>query len=109
MPGFRLDELGGKTFAKSMLEWNLPPIRFESMGTPGFYSSWGRPALFATALLTDPADGGLREEAYNVGAQIDFQLQVMHRLPMMLSFGYAAGFGGGDSGKTEFMVSLKVL
>jgi hypothetical protein len=33
----------------------------------------------------------------------------MHRLPMMLSFGYAAGFAGGGRGENEFMLSLKVL
>jgi len=109
MPGFELNALGGKSFVKSMLEFNLPPIRFETLGTPGFYVSWGRPALFATALVTDPQDGGFRESAYNVGAQVDFQLQVLHRLPMMLSFGYATGFEGGGRGRDEFMVSLKVL
>ena len=109
MPGFEIDALAGKTFVKSMVEWNLPPIRFEAAGTPGFYASWGRPALFATALVTDPHDGGYRSEAYNVGAQLDFQLQVLHRLPMMLSFGYARGFEGEGRGEDEFMVSLKIL
>jgi len=109
LPGFELNALGGKSFAKSMLEWNLPPIRFENLGTPGFYVSWGRPAVFATALLTDPQDGDYRQDAYNVGAQIDFQLQVLHRLPMTLSFGYAVGFEGAGLGESEFMLSLKVL
>jgi hypothetical protein len=109
MPGFEINALAGKSFAKSMLELNLPPVRFERLGTPGFYVSWARPALFATALVTDPYDAGFREEAYNVGAQLDFQLQVLHRLPMMLSFGYATGFEGGGLGRDEFMVSLKVL
>jgi hypothetical protein len=109
MPGFEIDALSGKSFVKSMVEWNLPPLRFENWGTPGFYTSWARPALFATALLTDLDDGDLREDAYNVGFQVDFQLQVLHRLPMMLSLGYASGFGGGGRGEDEFMLSLKVL
>jgi hypothetical protein len=109
MPGFEIDALGGKAFAKSTLELNLPPARFERLGTPGFYVSWARPAAFATALVTDPQDSEFREQAYNVGAQLDFQLQVLHRLPMMLSFGYATGFEGGGLGRSEFMVSLKVL
>jgi hypothetical protein len=33
----------------------------------------------------------------------------MHRLPMMLSFGYARGFRGDGAGEDEFMLSLKVL
>ena len=109
MPGFEIDAIGGRTFAKSMLEWNLPPLRFESLGTPGFYVPWARSALFATALSTDFEDGTVRDTVYNVGLQIDFQMHVMHRLPMMLSFGYAAGFADGDRDDDEFMISLKVL
>lgn len=109
MPGFEIDALQGKSFVKSILEWNLPPWRFDDLGSPGFYASWARPAVFATALLTDPHDGDFREEAYNLGIQLDFQLQVLHRLPMMLSVGYARGLQGGGLGEDEFMVSLKVL
>jgi hypothetical protein len=109
MPGFEIDAIGGRTFAKSMLEWNLPPLRFESVGTPGFYVPWARSALFATALSTDFEDGTVRDTVYNVGLQIDFEMHVMHRLPMMLSFGYAAGFADGDRDDDEFMISLKVL
>ncbi len=51
----------------------------------------------------------MRDTVYNVGLQVDFKMQVMHRLPMMLSFGYAAGFADGDRDDDEFMVSLKIL
>jgi hypothetical protein len=108
-PGFEIDSLGGRTFAKALLEWNLPPIRFEKLGSPGFYGSWIRPALFSTALVTDPDSPAHRVEAYNVGLQLDLQLHVLHRLPMMLSLGYARGFEGGGLGEDEFMLSLKVL
>jgi len=109
MPGFEIDALGGKAFVKSMLEWNLPPLRFEALGTPAFYASWARPAFFATALVLDPQDGDFRNGAYDAGMQLDFQLQVLHRLPMMLSFGYAVGFAGDSKGRGEFMASLKIL
>jgi hypothetical protein len=109
LPGFEINAIGGKSFVKSMLELNLPPLRFEALGRPGFHASWARPAVFTTALVTDPQNGEFREEAYNVGAQVDFQLQVLHRLPMMLSFGYARGMEGGGKGESEFMVSLKIL
>ena len=79
MPGFEIDAIGGRTFAKSMLELNLPPLRFEALGTPGFYVPWARSALFATALSTNFEDGDVRETVYNVGVQIDFQMHVMHR------------------------------
>jgi len=51
----------------------------------------------------------LRQQAYNVGGQLDFQLHVMQRLPMMLSVGVARGFEGGGFGRTELMLSLQVL
>ncbi|HET7032563.1 MAG TPA: hypothetical protein VFJ48_05520, partial [Casimicrobiaceae bacterium] len=109
MPGFEIDAIGGRTFAKSMVELNLPPLRFESLGTPGFYAPWLRSAIFATALSTNFEDGDVRQNAYNVGVQVDLQMKVMHRLSMVLSMGYAAGFADGDRDDDEFMISLKVL
>lgn len=109
MPGFEINALPGNSFVKSMVEWNLPPLRFDDLGSPGFHATWARPALFATALVTEPNSDRFREQAYNVGFQVDLKLQVMHRLPMMLSFGYATGFEGGGKGEDEFMLSLKVL
>jgi hypothetical protein len=109
MPGFDLDALSGKSAVKSMLEWCLPPLRFEALGTPGFYVSWARPELFAGIVETDPSRSAYRRNAHNFGAQLDFQLQVMHRLPMMLSVGAARGYAAGGLGKSEFMLSLQVL
>ena len=107
MPGFEIDALQRRTFAKSMLELNLPPLRFEALGTPGFFVPWARTALFAAALSTNFEDGDVRQTVYDVGVQLDFQLHVMHRLPMMLSFGYAHGFAGDGRGDDEFMISLQ--
>src|SRR5262249_44063117 len=42
-PGIPIDGMSGRNFAKSMVEWNLPPLRFKRAGTPGFYVSWMRP------------------------------------------------------------------
>jgi hypothetical protein len=109
MPGFRLDALHGKSLLKSTLEWCLPPLRFEALGSPGFYASWVRPEVFVSALETDPDNRALRRSAYNVGAQLDLQLHVMHRQSMMLSVGAARGFAAGGLGRSEFMLSLQVL
>jgi hypothetical protein len=109
MPGFEIDALQGKSVAKAMVEWCIPPLRFEALGSPGFYVSWARPQLFATALETDFNNATFRQQAYDVGGQIDFQLHVMHRWPMMLSVGAAQGFSGGGFARTEFMISLQVL
>ena len=109
MPGFRLDALPAKSLVKAMLEWCLPPLRFEALGSPGFYVSWARPELFVGALETDLNTRVYRRNAQDVGAQLDFQLQVMHRQSMMLSVGAARGFAAGGLGRSEFMLSLQVL
>jgi hypothetical protein len=109
MPGFEIDALNGRTFGKAMLEWNLPPLRFDSAGSPGFYAKWLRPAVFGTALVTNPDAASERVDAYNVGLQFDVQLHVLNRLPMMLSLGFARGYGGRGAGENELMLSLKVL
>jgi len=109
MPGFGIDALAGKSLVKGVLEWCLPPVRFEALGSPGFYVSWARPELFVGADETDVGTSATRQSARDVGAQVDFQLHLMHRQPMMLSVGAARGFGGGGLGTTEFMLSLQVL
>jgi WD40-like Beta Propeller Repeat len=109
MPGFEIDALNGRSFVKGMLELNLPPIRFEALGSPGFYGSWIRPALFTTTLVTNPDSARDKVEAFNAGIQFDLQLHVLNRLPMMLSLGYARGFEGDGKGEDEIMLSLKVL
>jgi hypothetical protein len=109
LPGFNLDALNGKSLVKSTLEWCLPPLRFEALGSPGFYVSWARLEVFVSALETDPDNRATRRNAQDVGAQLDFQLHVMHRLNMMLSFGAARGFTAAGLGRSEFMLSLQVL
>lgn len=106
-PGFKIDRLNGRTFAKGMLEWNLPPVRFRRAGTPRFFLSWARPAIFAMALSTNPDSGS--DEYYNIGTQVDFQFEVLYRMPMTLSFGYAHAERSGGSSDNEFMASLKIL
>lgn len=112
MPGFELDALSGRRFAKQMVEWTLPPLVFESVGTPGFHLTWARPAVFATALWTDAGGAGGaagRRTVSSLGAQVDFRLSTLHWYEMMLSVGYAQGFERSRRTGSEWMVSLKVL
>jgi hypothetical protein len=53
-PGAELNEISGRNFLKTLVEWNLPPLRFSRLGTPGFFVTWMRPALFAGALVDQP-------------------------------------------------------
>jgi hypothetical protein len=108
-PGIEINEVGGRNFARGMLEWNLPPLRFRSAGKPGFYVTWARPALFASVLGTDLDDGSRRQTLGSAGAQVDLRMFVLHRLEMTLSFGYAAAFEEGFRPRHQGMISLKVL
>jgi hypothetical protein len=110
MPGFELNSVYGRNFHRALLEWNLPPIRFSRAGTSKFYSSWARPAIFASSLTTNLDDSALRQEVTSIGAQLDFRFKVKSRYPLTLSFGYAKGFGNDTiPDDEEFMLSLRIL
>lgn len=109
LPGFELNEVPGRNFYRGMLEWNLPPVRFERVGTPGFYLSWARPALFVTSLVTNFDSSEIRQDAGSVGIQVDFRFTILSRMDMTLSIGYAEGLYGESETSDEFMVSLKIL
>jgi hypothetical protein len=109
LPGFGLNEISGRTFARQMVEWNVPPVIFEKGGTPSFHAAWLRPSLFASALWTDPRSSELRKDYYSVGTQLDLRFSVLHWYDMTLSIGYAAGYRGSRRAGDEWMVSLKIL
>jgi len=109
-PGFAINELNGRSFGRAMLEANLPPVVFESVGTPAFHLAWMRPALFASQLWTDPVTGSTEKNRYaNVGGQVDFRFSVLHWYEMTLSFGYAVGYRSNVRAGDEWMVSLKIM
>ena len=114
-PGVEIDEIPGSNFARAMLEWNLPPLRFRESGPSSFYVSWMRPALFASAMVTNMDSGtGLatdsaRHVVENVGAQLDFRIFALSRLELTLSVGQAFAFEEGRDTRAETMVSLKIL
>jgi len=109
MPGFGINELSGRSFAKTMVELNLPPRIFESVGTPSFYLAWLRPAVFASTLWTDPHDSRVRRDYSSLGGQVDLRFTVLHWYEMTLSMGYAVGYRGARRAGDEFMISLKIL
>jgi len=109
MPGFELNAIPGRNFHRAMVEWNLPPIRYKHVGTPKFYLSWARPALFVSYLTTNLDSTVIQQNARNVGIQIDFRFTMMSRLDMTLSTGYAKAYGNNSFSDDEWMVSLKIL
>lgn len=108
-PGVEINAVGGTNYAKSMLEWTIPPLRFRRFGFPTVYSNWSQLMLFASGIVTNIDSRQYRRELFNIGAQLDFQLVLFSMLESTLSFGYAAAFENGGSVSDEFMVSLKIL
>ncbi len=115
-PGFQIDGIAARRFARGLAEWNLPPIRFAEAGWPSLYLSSLRPALFAGVMAIQPPNGPEQNLA-SVGGQLDFNFTFALRLPMTFSVGYARGFEfnpapGLDLGRRqhgEAMASLKIL
>ncbi len=109
MPGAELNEIGGRNFVKSMVDLNLPPLRFDGLGTPGFYVPWMRPAVFVGGLATNLDDRASRRLVYNGGVQLDFSISALSVLDLMLSVGGAIAVEDGHAPRYEAMISLKVL
>jgi hypothetical protein len=108
-PGAELNAIGGRNFVRTMVEWNLPPVRFSRVGRPGAYLSWMRPALFVSGLVTNLDDSTIRRRAVSAGAQLDFRFTVMSVLDMTFSTGAGVTFERGRKNAGEVMASLRIL
>jgi hypothetical protein len=109
LPGFGLQAVSGLNFVKELVEFNPPPVVFDSVGPPDFYATWFRPSLFAMGLWTEPTNPSLRKNYASVGAQADLRLTLLHWYDLTLSVGYAVGFQGSQRAGSEWMVSLKIM
>ena len=107
-PGFEINEIEARSFVRAVGEINLPPIRFEELGVPTLYLSSMRTGLFAGELYAEPAAGDARS-LQTVGIQTDWNFTIAHRLPMVLSLGYAEAFEDGERHGSEVLVSLKIM
>lgn len=108
-PGTTLDEIAGTNFAKSLLDWNLPPLRFRKLGKLAFYATSIRTSLFAGGLVTNLDSASDRVTTADLGAQADLRLTLLVHQPLTLSWGYARAFGKYRRASDEWMVSLKIL
>jgi hypothetical protein len=107
-PGAALNAVPGRNFVKGLIEWNLPPIRLQHAGTPGFYATWLRPAFFVGGLVTNLDAPAARTRIADVGGQLDIRLSALSALDLTLSIGGAAAFDDGRV-RREAMISLKIL
>jgi len=108
-PGVELNGIGGINYAKAMLEWDLPPLRFRRFGIPSFYSNWSRLVLFSSAIVTGFDGQAHRRSLANAGGQVDFRLVIFSSLESTFSLGYAVAFERDQRFSKEFMISLKIL
>ena len=108
-PGVEINSVGGVLFAKGMLEWDLPPIRFRRFGVPSFYCNWARVALFTSGISATFDKLNEQRGVGNAGGQIDFRLVLFSSLESTLSFGYAIAAEQNQRMTKEFMISLKIL
>jgi hypothetical protein len=104
-----INSVGGVLFAKGMLEWDLPPIRFRRFGVPSLYCNWARVALFTSGISATFDRLNEQRGVGNAGGQIDFRLVLFSSLESTLSFGYAIAAEQNQRMTKEFMVSLKIL
>jgi hypothetical protein len=105
-PGMHIDQIGANNFAKSMAEWDLPPMRFRDLGTTAFYCNWARLALFSGALATNLDHARAYVDA---GAQLDFRLVLFTYVKSTLSGGVGAARDRAGHIGTEAMLSLKLF
>ena len=108
-PGVDLNAIPGQNFVKGMLEWNLPPIRFENAGSSSFFVTWLRTSIFTSGIVTGLYDSDERLEVGNIGAQLDLRVTALSRLNMTLSLGLARAFLADGETADEVMFSLKIL
>ena len=94
---------------KALVEWNLPPLRFRKVGTPGFYLTWARTAFFAGGIETELGNDARRRRVCDAGVQVDFRIATLSQLDLTLSLGYALAWESGVDRRNEAMVSLKIL
>lgn len=108
-PGRELNEIAGGNFAKAIVDWSLPALRFRRVGVLPFYATYARLGVFGSGLATNLDDGTARRKLANVGAQVDVRFQLFTIQPLTLSAGYARAFERGAAPTREWMISLKIL
>jgi hypothetical protein len=108
-PGIDINAVGGSNYGRVQLEWTSPPLRFRRVGIPSFYLRWAALSLFATGLVTDVDDAGLRRELASLGAQVDVRLVTLSHLDSTFSFGFASAVGQGLTPNTGWMFSFKIM
>ncbi|RPI20960.1 MAG: hypothetical protein EHM61_25885 [Acidobacteria bacterium] len=107
-PGVELNEVGGKEYAKTLVEWNLPALLFKRVGNQTAYLNWLRPTIFTSGIVTNIGQEATRRSLANIGAQLDLRLVVMSHRDLTFSVGGAAAFEKHHGPSRELMISLRL-
>ncbi len=108
-PGVEINKIGGTNFAKLLVEWVLPPLRFRRFGFMNLYCNWAHLNFFSSSIVTNVEDKDYKQLFFNAGAQVDFKIVLLSRLESTLSLGYAIAAEKRQRPTKEFMISLKIL
>lgn len=108
-PGVELNEIGGSSYAKTQIEWTIPPVRFRRFGFSSLYCNWAQLTMFSSAIVTNLDLRDDQQRALNAGGQVDFKLVMFSNLESTLSFGYAVAVQESGRRTGEFMMSVKIL
>jgi hypothetical protein len=108
-PGVELNEIGATDFVKSMVEWNLPPLRFRRLGTTWLYCNWMRLSMFSGVIGGNLASSADRQGVGNAGMQLDFRVAISSYLNTTFSVGGAVAKDRHGRTSQELMISLKLL
>jgi hypothetical protein len=108
-PGVDIDAIGGMDFAKALLEWTLPALKFREIGAMDFYVNWARLSFFSSGLVSDIGNAPSRNFYADAGAQLDFKVVMFSTLESTISFGYAVAYDRTHFLGDELVASLKIL
>ncbi len=108
-PGVELNQIGATDFAKTLVEWNLPPKHFRHLGATYLYCNWARLTLFSGVIGGNLASSPDRRIVGNAGMQLDFKVVISSYLNTTFSVGGAATQDRNGRRSQELMISLKLL
>jgi len=108
-PGVDLNQIGATDFAKTTLEWNLPPKHFRHLGATYLYCNWARLTFFSGVMVGNLASAADRRFLGDAGMQLDFKVVISSYLNTTFSVGGAAAQDRNGRRSEELMISLKLL
>ena len=109
-PAPSLNEISGRTFVKSMLEWNVRADSIHVASANRDSMPHGRDPPCSSARLAPTSTHPLaRRVLTDVGGQIDFRFGLLSTLEMTVSVGAATAFENGFAARHEAMLSVKIL